>query len=123
MEMAEGYQMVAHRAIFVKLPLIDSPGENLLVWTTTPWTMTSNVAAAVNPELSYLKVRHKDELFYLAKGAFTAQRLEEQFRRKEWLEGVPRLKSLEQMFKEKGGAEILEELKGADLVTHPDVGR
>mgnify|MGYP006273684649 FL=1 len=116
MEMAEGYQMVAHRAIFVKLPLIDSPGENLLVWTTTPWTMTSNVAAAVNPELSYLKVRHKDELFYLAKGAFTAQRLEEQFRRKEWLEGVPRLKSLEQMFKEKGGYEIEGEVPGSTLV-------
>ena len=49
MEMAEGYQMVAHRAIFVKFPLLDAPGENLLAWTTTPWTMTSNVAAAVNP--------------------------------------------------------------------------
>lgn len=116
MEMAEGYQMVAHRAIFVKFPLADAPGENLLVWTTTPWTMTSNVAAAVNPELSYLKVRHKDELYYLAKGAFTAQRLEEQFRRKEWLEGVPRLKSLEQMFKEKGGYEIEGEVPGSSLV-------
>jgi isoleucyl-tRNA synthetase len=62
MEMAEGYQMVAHRAIFVKFPLLDAPGENLLAWTTTPWTMTSNVAAAVNPELTYLQVRHKDEI-------------------------------------------------------------
>ena len=50
MEMKEGYQLVAHRAVFVKFPLRDRPGENLLVWTTTPWTLTSNVAAAVNPD-------------------------------------------------------------------------
>lgn len=119
MEMAEGYQMVAHRAIFVKFPLADAVGENLLVWTTTPWTMTSNVAAAVNPELSYLKVRHKDEVYHLAKGAFTAQRLEEQFRRREWVDGVPRLKSLEQVFKEKGGYEIEGEVPGSELVGRP----
>ena len=62
MEMHEGYQMVAHRAVFVRFPLRGRPGENLLVWTTTPWTLTSNVAAAVNPELTYLKVRHKRSL-------------------------------------------------------------
>ena len=73
--------MVAHRAVFVRFPLRGSgPGENLLVWTTTPWTLSSNVGAAVNPELTYLKVKHKDQIYYLAKGAFTAQRLEEQFK-------------------------------------------
>ena len=72
--------MVAHRAVFVRFPLRGRPGENLLVWTTTPWTLTSNVAAAVNPELTYLKVQHKDQVYYLAKGAFTAQRLEEEFK-------------------------------------------
>ena len=44
-------------SVFVKFPLGDRPRENLLVWTTTPWTLTSNVGAAVNPELTYLKVR------------------------------------------------------------------
>ena len=58
--MNEGYQLVAHRAVFVRFPLRGRPGENLLVWTTTPWTLTSNVAAAVNPTLTYLKVKHKD---------------------------------------------------------------
>lgn len=116
MEMAEGYQMIAHRAVFVRLPLRGRPGENLLVWTTTPWTLSSNVGAAVNPELTYLKVLHKDQLYYLAKGAFTAQRLEEQFKRKEWVEGVPKLRSLEQFFKEKGGYEIRGEVKGAELL-------
>src|SRR5947207_13655855 len=62
MGMAEGYRMVAHRAVFVRFPLRDRPNENLLVWTTTPWTLTSNVAAAVNPQLTYLKVLHKDQV-------------------------------------------------------------
>ena len=44
------------------------------------------------------------------------QRLEEQFKRKEWVEGVPKLKTLEQNFKEKGGYEILGEMPGAALV-------
>ncbi len=116
MEVAEGYQMVAHRALFVKFPLRDRPGQNLLVWTTTPWTLTSNVAAAVNPGLTYLKVSHRDQVYYVAKGAFTVQRLEDEFKRKEWLPGVPKLKTLEQIFKEKGGYEIVGEIKGADMV-------
>lgn len=116
MEMHEGYQRVAHQAVFVRFPLRGRTGENLLVWTTTPWTLTSNVAAAVNPRLVYLKVRHRDEIYYLAKGAFTAQRLEEEFRRREWVEGVPKLKSIEQIFKEKGGYEILGELSGDELI-------
>jgi isoleucyl-tRNA synthetase len=116
MEMHEGYQLVAHRSVFVRFPLRGRAGEYLLVWTTTPWTLTSNVAAAVNPSLTYLKVRHRDEVYYLAKGAFTAHRLEEQFKRKEWVEGVPKLKMLEQVFKEKGGYEVLGELSGAQLI-------
>src|SRR5207302_1659787 len=76
MEMHEGYQFVAHRSVFVKFSLkrkqvggrSEEVGgkENLLVWTTTPWTLTSNVAAAVNPQLTYLKIKHKDEIYYLA---------------------------------------------------------
>ena len=52
-----------------KFPLRQSPGisaaipggeapENLLIWTTTPWTLSSNVGAAVNPTLTYLKIKH-----------------------------------------------------------------
>src|SRR2546423_2205573 len=41
-EMNEGYRVVAHKAVFVRLPLRDRPGENLLVWTPTPWTLTSH---------------------------------------------------------------------------------
>jgi isoleucyl-tRNA synthetase len=116
MEMHEGYLKVAHQAVFVRFPLHGRPGENLLVWTTTPWTLTSNVAAAVNPGLSYLKVRHRSEIYYLAKNTFGAQRLDEEFRRKDWIEGVPKLKSIEQIFKEKGGYEILGELAGSEML-------
>jgi isoleucyl-tRNA synthetase len=116
MEMHEGYQRVAHRAVFVRFPLRGHLGENLLVWTTTPWTLTSNVAVAVNPALTYLRIRHRNQVYYLAKGAFTAQRLEEEFRRKEWVEGIPKLKSIEQIFKEKGGYEVLGELSGAEML-------
>ncbi|HLJ93883.1 MAG TPA: isoleucine--tRNA ligase [Gemmataceae bacterium] len=119
MEMHEGYQLVAHRAVFVRFPLRGRPGENLLVWTTTPWTLTSNVAAAVNPKLTYLKVQHRDQIYYLGKGAFTAHRLEEEFKQKQWVEGVPKLKTLEQIFKEKGGYEILGEVSGAAMVGWP----
>ncbi len=118
MEMHEGYQLVAHRAVFVRFPLRDRPGENLLVWTTTPWTLSSNVAAAVNPNLTYVKVRHRGQVYYLAKGALTAHRKEEEFKRKEWVEGVPKLKSLEQIFKEKdkSGFEVIGELSGKEML-------
>src|SRR5580765_7425870 len=118
MEMNEGYRNVAHRAVFIRFPLRDRPGENLLAWTTTPWTLTSNVGAAVNPELTYLRVKQGEQIYYVGKGAFTAKRKEEEFKNKtEWVEGVPKLKSLEQIFKEKkGGFEIVGEVKGAAMV-------
>lgn len=116
MEMHEGYKFVAHKSVFVKFPLRGRTGESLLVWTTTPWTLSSNVAAAVNPDLAYLKVKHRDEIYYVAKGAFTARRKEEEFKRKEWVEGVPKLKPIDQVFKEKGGFEIVGEIQGADMV-------
>ena len=54
----EGYAEIVHPGLFIRLPLIDRDGEALLVWTTTPWTLAANVAAAVNPENDYVKVRN-----------------------------------------------------------------
>src|SRR5437588_8307938 len=65
----EGYQELTHRSVLIRLPLVDHPGEWLLDWTTTPWTLTSNVAVAVNPELMYVKIRQGDYVYYVAKGA------------------------------------------------------
>ncbi|MCJ7608051.1 RsmE family RNA methyltransferase, partial [Candidatus Bathyarchaeota archaeon] len=65
----EGYREVVHLSIFVKFPLRERKGESLLVWTTTPWTLTSNVAAAVHPELVYVKVRSGEDILWLAESA------------------------------------------------------
>ena len=63
---------VVHRSPTVKLPLRGRPGEFLLVWTTTPWTLPANVAAAVHPELPYVKVRQGEEIYYLQKDRLAA---------------------------------------------------
>jgi isoleucyl-tRNA synthetase len=65
----EGYKELTHPAVTVRFPLTSRDREALLVWTTTPWTLTSNVAAAVGPDLTYVKVRQGNEIFYLSKGA------------------------------------------------------
>jgi isoleucyl-tRNA synthetase len=64
----EGYRELTHPSITLRFPLVDRPGESLLIWTTTPWTLSSNVAAAVGPELTYVKVRQGEEIFYLSRG-------------------------------------------------------
>ncbi|HEU5423213.1 MAG TPA: isoleucine--tRNA ligase, partial [Nitrolancea sp.] len=69
MELSEGYQERTHRSLYVRFPLAGRPGEYLLVWTTTPWTLAANVAAAVNPELTYAKVRQGDDTYYVAREA------------------------------------------------------
>ena len=68
MEMNEGYQEREDPGLTVRLPLVDRPGESLLVWTTTPWTLAANVAAAVGPDLRYVRVRQGEEQFWLGKG-------------------------------------------------------
>ena len=65
-EMVDEYRDVTHTSPYVRLPLLDEPGAALLVWTTTPWTLTANVAAAVKPDLPYAKVRQGDDVLYLA---------------------------------------------------------
>ncbi len=64
----EGYRELTHPGLTVTFPLRGREGEYLLVWTTTPWTLTSNVAAAVHPDLTYVRVRQGDKVLYLAKG-------------------------------------------------------
>ena len=62
----EGYQEIVHPGLYVKFPIIDKENESLLIWTTTPWTLTSNTFAYVHPDLMYSKVETEDkEIFYL----------------------------------------------------------
>ena len=55
-ELALGYADVRDKAVYVTVPLADDSGRELVLWTTTPWTLPSNVAVAVHPELSYAEV-------------------------------------------------------------------
>jgi isoleucyl-tRNA synthetase len=52
-ELSLGYEEVRDKSIYVTFPLEDGSGRELVVWTTTPWTLPSNVAVAVHPELEY----------------------------------------------------------------------
>ncbi len=47
------YEELDHPSLYVRLPLKDRQGESLVVWTTTPWTLPANVAAAVKPDAEY----------------------------------------------------------------------
>jgi isoleucyl-tRNA synthetase len=68
-ERKEGYKVVTDTAVYVRFPLRDWPRESLLIWTTTPWTLAANVAAAVNPGLTYAKVKVGDDLLWVSKGS------------------------------------------------------
>ena len=133
MEVADGRRLTVHRSCFVRFPIIrdgqplnvgGKDQEYLLAWTTTPWTLTSNVAAAVNPELSYVKLRSKRDggIYYFAKDNLDFQRLAREFKegfgRPEWVwpAGTPKLKTLGQIFKETGGFDIEGTIDGAGMV-------
>ena len=66
-EMAGSYKQLVHKAVYFKLPLIGTDSK-IVVWTTTPWTLSSNVALAVNPENDYVKVKVKSDDKYLIMG-------------------------------------------------------
>src|SRR5205823_1771994 len=60
-EVGQGYKTVDDPSVYVAFPLKDDPSTELLVWTTTPWTLPSNAYAAVNPTFDYAVVRIKDD--------------------------------------------------------------
>ncbi|MFA5466187.1 MAG: isoleucine--tRNA ligase, partial [Candidatus Cloacimonadales bacterium] len=91
-EVAQGYEDVEDPSVFVKFLVEDSDDTYFLAWTTTPWTLISNVALVVNPDEKYVKIKinneEKVEYIYLAKA---------------------RLSVIDQEY------EILEEMPGIDL--------
>jgi isoleucyl-tRNA synthetase len=93
-EVAQGYQDVKDASIYVRFPLVGDDGapsgESLLVWTTTPWTLPGNVAVAVAPRVDYVRAALDGEVLVVAAPL------------------------LEKVLGE--GAEVLETMKGADLV-------
>ncbi len=93
-EVAQGYQDVKDASIYARFPLVDEAaaetGEALLVWTTTPWTLPGNVAVAVAPDVDYVRARIDGEVLIVAAPL------------------------VEKVLGE--DAEVLERLKGVDLV-------
>ena len=124
MEIIEGRKLVSHQSVFIRFQLRDRENEYLLIWTTTPWTLTSNVVVGVNIDLDYVKLRAVDgSIYYIAQENLEFQRLEKQYNeKKQWIDGVPKLKTIAQIFKERGGYEILETIKGADMVGWQYIG-
>jgi isoleucyl-tRNA synthetase len=63
-EVSLGYSDVVDPSVYVRFPVVSGPakvrGTNLLVWTTTPWTLVSNTAVAVHPDVTYAVVRAGD---------------------------------------------------------------
>lgn len=55
------YRKVQDPSVFVRFPLIGKKDESLLIWTTTPWTLPSNAAVAINPDLTYKRWKITDE--------------------------------------------------------------
>jgi isoleucyl-tRNA synthetase len=68
MEMNEGYADREDPGLTVRFPLVDRPGEALLVWTTTPWTLAANVAAAVGEDLEYVRIRQEGQTHWVGRG-------------------------------------------------------
>ncbi len=87
-EVSQGYEDVSDPSVFIKFKSKEAD-ESYLVWTTTPWTLTSNAALAVGEHYDYVKVRHKGDTLILAEA---------------------RLNVLD------GDYEVLEVLKGSTLV-------
>ena len=65
-EVAQGYKDIKEKSAFVRFK---AKGEDayFLAWTTTPWTLPSNLALCVNPEITYVKVKQGDYTYYMAK--------------------------------------------------------
>ncbi len=65
-EVSQGYEDVKDQSVYVRMRLKKDPETSFLVWTTTPWTLISNVALAVGPDIDYVKVSQGNENFILA---------------------------------------------------------
>ena len=71
-EVALGYHDVEDPAVYVRLAVRDpkgplEPGDRLLIWTTTPWTLITNAAVAAGAEIEYVRVRVQDEVLVMAR--------------------------------------------------------
>ncbi|MBP8619896.1 MAG: isoleucine--tRNA ligase [Firmicutes bacterium] len=66
-EVAQGYTEESVESIYVTFKVKGKDNEYLLIWTTTPWTLPSNVGVAINPTSTYAKVLYGDNIYYVAR--------------------------------------------------------
>jgi len=90
-EVNEGYKEINGPSITVTFPLADDPSTKILVWTTTPWTLPSNVALAVGEKIAYVKIKDGENIYIMAKERLSAY------------------------YKDLSTIEILKEMAGGDL--------
>ncbi|MGI6778053.1 MAG: isoleucine--tRNA ligase [Acetivibrionales bacterium] len=76
-EVAQGYKDVKEASIFVKFRVKGEKQVFFMAWTTTPWTLPSNVALTINPDVTYVKVKCSDEVYIMAE-ALVGNVVEEQ---------------------------------------------
>jgi isoleucyl-tRNA synthetase len=65
-EVASGYEDVVDPSVYVRFPLRDEPNVSFLGWTTTPWTLVSNAALAIAPDVDYVRARVGEETLIVA---------------------------------------------------------
>lgn len=65
-EVTDSYADVKDPSIFVKFPVVGKTNEYFVIWTTTPWTLVSNVAIAVHPDEYYVKVKVGNDILIVA---------------------------------------------------------
>ncbi|MGA2449400.1 MAG: isoleucine--tRNA ligase [Polyangiaceae bacterium] len=71
-EVGQGYRAVDDPSVYVAFPVVEGDGVCLLVWTTTPWTLSSNMYAAVHPDRDYSVVRTADGRRFIVASAIVA---------------------------------------------------
>ncbi|PJD97966.1 MAG: isoleucine--tRNA ligase [Parachlamydia sp.] len=93
-EAGENYKDVDDPSLTVAFPLLDDPQTSLLIWTTTPWTLVSNLAILIGPDIDYVKILEKSSgKYYILAQA-----------------------SLSHYFKEMDSYTIVQSMKGAELI-------
>lgn len=65
-EVSQGYKEIKSQTAIAKFKAKDEENTYFLAWTTTPWTLPSNVALTVGPEIDYVKVKQDDNFYYVA---------------------------------------------------------
>ena len=119
-EVAQGYKSVKERSAVVRFKCV---GEDayFLAWTTTPWTLPSNVALCVNPDETYVKVKTaEDKVYYMAKALLDSVLSGLSVKMGKTVKGEALEQNEKGNFVSKGAGEgfdyeILEEYKGSDL--------